>query len=61
MATPSPCSVARKIRLEGIDGPERGAEFSAKVIEVRPKEKDRHGRTVARVEEEAEDTKEKGP
>ena len=50
-----------RIRLEGIDCPEDGAEFSAKakrftadllagkVVEVRPKELDRYGRIVARV------------
>ena len=52
---------AVKIRLDGIDCPERGADFSSKAtkftsalvfgknVEVRGKENDRYGRLVARI------------
>jgi len=51
-----------KIRLEGIDAPERGQDFSSrakqltsglvfgKQVHILPKEKDRYGRLVARVQ-----------
>ena len=56
-----------KIRLEGIDTPERGQDFSRRAtqftsslvfdrqVRVFPKERDRYGRLVARVEVEATD------
>ena len=57
----------RKIRLEGIDAPERGQDFSAKArqftsslvsnrqVRIFPKEEDRYGRLVARVEVDTRD------
>ncbi len=56
-----------KIRLEGIDAPERGQDFSnrarqltsslvyGKQVQILPKEKDRYGRLVARVRADGKD------